>query len=647
MPDTRELSINDLADRVFRLPEKWGWEYREPVPVRRSPEWEREPLWVEPTRTPGIQRHSKASPKRIVVVVVILIIGLGLRQFGILLDLLAIVLAGIWFLPAITNAGKEQSQQRTSTERRDQEHAKYKEAWQAWRTSVESWNTGERARIDAADLWFPVTADQAVSRIDVFGGTADGWAALITTLGASLLAADRFALILDLSEHDVSSELVEMARLRGIPADVLDLPSEAGYASMLAGLGPEDVAEIIAEAVNTSRETGSAELRSLDAALIRSVADRLKGRLTFRRIGAGLQVLRRTYDGFALQDPPLSENELLNLSSYVDAAGQDDQTQRELQFLINSMELLAGSESMVYGRGMGGDFWPRGALVIRTSHHNSRRKDLADRVLMQILMYQLRMRGGYAGHGAGSLIIVGCDHIGLRPLETMAQLARRANLGTVLILEHLRGDLTQLLGGSDSASLIMRMGNAQEAAAAAEHIGRGHKFVMNQISRQMSDATSEGEAKQWGATGTVTDSHSMGGSSTFSEGRTSRGRNWNRSASFSRSDTWSRTVNWSTTNTVTDGATVSRVYEFAVEPTQIQAMPATAFIFVGTDGGRRRVVAGDCNPGISLLGRVAITAGGVGVPLPPTDSAAAGARVLAESDALGLTRSQARPGNHA
>ena len=415
MPDTRELSINDLADRVFRLPEKWGWEYQEPVPVRRSPEWEREPLWVEPTRTPGIQRHSTASPKRIVVVVVILIIGLGLRQFGILLDLLAIVLAGIWFLPAITNASKEQSQQRTSTERRDQEHAKYKEAWQAWRTSVESWNTGERARIDAADLWFPVTADQAVSRIDVFGGTADGWAALITTLGASLLAAGRFALILDLSEHDVSSELVEMARLRGIPADVLDLPSEAGYASMLAGLGPEDVAEIIAEAVNTSRETGSAELRSLDAALVRSVAARLQGRLTFRRIGAGLQVLRRTYDGLGLQDPPLSENELLNLSSYVDAAGQDDQTQRELQFLINSMELLAGSEAMVYGRGMGGDFWPRGTLVIRTSHHNSRRKDLADRVPMQILMYQLRMRGGYAGHGAGSLIIVGCDHIGLGP----------------------------------------------------------------------------------------------------------------------------------------------------------------------------------------------------------------------------------------
>ncbi len=635
MPDVREQSVNDLASRVFNAPEKWGWEYREPVPARRSPEWEREPLWVEPASGSSIQPRPQVSAKRIVIVVAILVVGLALRQFGIVLDLLAIVLAGVWFLPAITNAGKTNSRQRTAVERRDQDHARYTEAWQAWRASVETWNAGERARIAQADLWYPVAADQAVSRVDVFGGTTDGWAALVTTLGASLLAADRFILLLDLSEHDVSRELAAMARIRGIPADILDLPSEQGYAGMLAGLSSEDVAEIIAEAVNTSRETESTELRFLDAALIRSVTDRLEGRLTFRRIVAGLQVLRRTYDGSGLPDPPLSDNELMSLSAYVDAAGQDDQTQRELQFLANSMELLASSDGMVQGPGVS-DFWPLGALIIRTSHRNSRRKDLTDRILVQILIHQLRLRAGLVNSGSGSLVMVGCDHIGLKTLESLAQLARRANLKTVLVLEHLRGDLMQLLGGSDSASLIMRMGNAQEAAAAAEHIGRGHTFVMNQLSRQLSDATSEGEAKQWGATGTVSDSHSLGGDS--------QRRNWSRSTTFSRSDTWSRTVNWSTTNTITDGATVSRVYEFAVEPTQIQSMPVTAFVFVGTAGGRRHVVAGDCNPGISLLDRVASIPARESAQLLPQDSAAAGARVLTESDALKLPRSPAGPG---
>jgi len=51
---------------------------------------------------------------------------------------------------------------------------------------------------------------------------------------------------------------------------------------------------------------------------------------------------------------------------------------------------------------------------------------------------------------------------------------------------------------------------------------------MNQISRQLSDATSEGEAKQWGATGTVSDSHSTGGDH--------QRRNWSRSSTFSRSE---------------------------------------------------------------------------------------------------------------
>jgi hypothetical protein len=635
----RERSINDLAERLFSLPEKWGWEYREPVPARRSPEWEREPLWVEPASVPHVQARSPVSGKRITIVVVILVVGLALTKYGILLDLLAVTLAGVWFLPALTNAGKAQSLQRTATERRDQDHARYSAAWQAWKASVESWNAGERARIDQADLWFPVMADQMVSRIDVFGGTTDGWAALVSTLGASLLAADRSILLLDLSEHDVSSELRAMARIRGIPADVLDLPSDAGYAGLLAGLGSEEVSEIVAEAVNSSREAGSIELRSLDAALIRSVTDRLDGRLTFRRIVAGLQVLRRSYDGNGLLGPPLSDSELLELSACVDAAGQDDQTQRELQFLENSLELLTGTGSIDHGGTTTGDFWPRGVLVIRTSHQNSRRKDMSDRILVQTLVHHLRIRAGQVNNGSGGLVITGCDHIGLKTLERLAHLARRANLRTVLVLEHLRGDLTQLLGGSDSASIIMRMGNPQEAAAAAEHIGRGYRFVMNQISRQLSDATSEGEATQWGATATVSDSHGVGGDH--------QRRNWSRSSSFSRADTWSRTVNWSTTNTVTDGATVSRVYEFAVEPVQIQSMPVTAFIFVGTAGGGRHVAAGDCNPGIALLDRVASVAGSQNVPIAAPDSAAAGARVLKESEALGLPRSQGGPGKHA
>ena len=80
MPGTGDLSVNDLADRIFRLPEKWGWEFREPVAARPQPRMGRELLWVEPAKTHGVQHHSQAPVKRIVIVVVILLVGLGLRQ---------------------------------------------------------------------------------------------------------------------------------------------------------------------------------------------------------------------------------------------------------------------------------------------------------------------------------------------------------------------------------------------------------------------------------------------------------------------------------------------------------------------------------------------------------------------------------------
>ncbi len=53
---------------------------------------------------------------------------------------------------------------------------------------------------------------------------------------------------------------------------------------------------------------------------------------------------------------------------------------------------------------------------------------------------------------------------------------------------------------------------------------------------------------------------------------------------------------------------MQRVYEFSVEPTQIQQLPPTAFVLVDSSLGERRAALGDCNPGIVLLPRVASTA---------------------------------------
>ncbi len=54
----------------------------------------------------------------------------------------------------------------------------------------------------------------------------------------------------------------------------------------------------------------------------------------------------------------------------------------------------------------------------------------------------------------------------------------------------------------------------------------------------------------------------------------------------------------------THGETISRVYEFQVEPTQIQALDANSFLLVDNSPQGRRVVAGTCDPLVTTLDRV-------------------------------------------
>lgn len=75
--------------------------------------------------------------------------------------------------------------------------------------------------------------------------------------------------------------------------------------------------------------------------------------------------------------------------------------------------------------------------------------------------------------------------------------------------------------------------------------------------------------------------------------------------SVARTETWQHTVSMARSGSTGVGGTASRVYEFAVEPTRLQALPPTAFVLVEVGPAGRRVVLGDCNPGIALLPDVA------------------------------------------
>ena len=145
--------------------------------------------------------------------------------------------------------------------------------------------------------------------------------------------------------------------------------------------------------------------------------------------------------------------------------------------------------------------------------------------------------------------------------------------------------------------MIMRLGHAAEAAAAAEYIGRGYSFKLSQITRQLGSTDTVGGGDSWG-TATTT---GWGQQSTSSPDGGSSGTSYSESIS----ESFQKMSNWSRAESVSESTTHQRVYEFAVEPQTVQTLPVTAFILVeGGTQGRRASIA-DCNPAIAMLDRVA------------------------------------------
>ncbi|WP_234347625.1 hypothetical protein [Streptomyces specialis] len=496
---------------------------------------------------------------------------------------------------------------------RKEGYRRFEEEVLRWRARVTAHNEAERARVEAALLWHPVGLWSGPSRVDVFGGTADGWASLLATWGTSLLSPRRGLLVVDLSEQDVASGLAELTAAVGDAVTHIDLPAQAARLDLLGGMGADQVADVLAQAVHTARRPESrGDLRTLDAELIEAVVTRLAPPLTFRRLVAGLEVLQRTYDP-ANEQGPLQASEVTALSLHVDTVGSTGQVQDELRFLAATLKLLGREESLdtpptAAASGALARLWPpTGLTVITTAHSQHRRKDLLDRVVFHRLLHDLRAPGLPGQHAA--LVIAGADRLGLENLEALARQCRRTGVRLVLMLERLRGELKELLGSSDSAAVLMRLGNAQDAAAAAEFIGRGHKMVLSQVTAQTGRTFtagaghSIGTSEQTGATTGVSFLRSRGW--TWPWDRNPRRWTVSDSLTASRGHSWQETANLSQADSTSHSTTQARVYEFEVKPTTIQSLPPTAFILVENPPAGRRTIAGDCNPGITLLDRVA------------------------------------------
>jgi hypothetical protein len=191
-----------------------------------------------------------------------------------------------------------------------------------------------------------------------------------------------------------------------------------------------------------------------------------------------------------------------------------------------------------------------------------------------------------------------------------------------------------MIGGG--AVAFMRLGNHEDATRAADFIGRDHRFVLSQITKNVggneshtsTETEGTGDSETYSTSRTTGTSRSWGTSrssgSTYSGGEmfglfpdrsTNYQRGSNRGGSTSTSDTtgtstatsrnWSAAYSYAEGTNWSDADTTQRVYEYAVEPVTLQHLPDHALLLVeSAPGGGRTITPVECDPAIITLERV-------------------------------------------
>ncbi|MFD7748217.1 hypothetical protein ACFV2V_17990 [Streptomyces sp. NPDC059698] len=589
----------ELARRVFTGQERWGWEFVQPPAPPAHRDAQHPPVYSEPSgdEVRAMEERALTARKNRGTGCLLLLAGIVAYAAGGPSAVVIVVLLLIVLMAATSPAARLGAARRRLEAARTRAQRDHQQRRRAWQSRIDAHHAEHLRHNDTLDIWFPLSLTSGPSRIDVFGGTGNGWASLLATVGGPLLGGGAPLVVLDLTQQAVALELAGLAARRDIGVAHVPMPGALLDADLSAEFTPEELAETMAEALGTMRPPGAdVDLHTIDVDLVQTVAELLEGPVTFARLAAGLRVLLRVYDPAPGAPGPLSPTEVESITRAVDLLGQGERVQNELRYVRAQTELLTprGREAAVPGGGRAADWWrPGGLTIVTTEDSVRRRKDLTDRFVFFRLVHALRTRA--VAHGSGTLVVAGADHLGRDALESMAREARTAGVRLVFLLEHLREGTVQVAGGADSATVFMRMGNGEEAKAAAQFIGQEHKFLVNQLTRQVGETLTEGRGSSYGGQGGVSDT----------DGTTS-GSSWGSSSSFSTSlsRSWQDSTNTSTARSTTTGENLSRVYEFAIEPTQLQALPVTGLVLVETGPAGRRVVFGDCNPGINFLPRL-------------------------------------------
>lgn len=437
--------------------------------------------------------------------------------------------------------------------------------------------------------WYPVSVPQGVDRIDVAGGTLAGWRAMVTMMGAARLDSGSQITVLDLSEGAMAGDLVSVARATGRDPLVWVLPSDLPRLDLTSTLDAEALADVLSLVVSVSEEQGPTRDLSFDNAILERVLTVFGGQATIAQITAALRALAQVGDPRDdIKLGLLTEQQLEKIALMFGRGADRVVIERAwaLESQLRKLETL-GTEP----------FHPPAGAALRVVSMDRRAGVFTNRVLgtyvVTALTHLLRESPPQQPWGH-TLFICGADKLRGDVLDRLVDACETTSTGLVLMYRSLPQHVRDRLGRGNAAVGFMRLGNADDARVAGEHIGKGHRFEVARLTVGITPEVSDAAGAKY--TSTV----GAGGADT--------------SARPTAADVESLTEGI-VTSTGWGSATDSAMREAAaeappgrdggqelrVEPQQLQELPPTAMIFTYPTADGREILLVDANPGILAL----------------------------------------------
>ncbi|GII79686.1 hypothetical protein Sru01_46680 [Sphaerisporangium rufum] len=598
MADVHPEHAQLQADRVYL-----GWQYAmmypDPGPPPRRPSPEEVPAAepeaaVDPTwvRRERLQEDLLNRPVKIVGVFMallsVLILGLGIGEV-MAWSFVAVgltVSAGVAAICAYAVHQGERAlrsrireQEDRSARRRERRERELADAQEEHARRYREW-AARKQRFDRQLTWYAVAVPDEIDRIDVAGGTLPGWSALITLLGATRLYSGGHLTVLDLSEGAIAKDLIELARRGGDDPLVWVLPTDLPRLDLGSTLPPEAFADVLAHVVSVSEEHRTTRDLSFDNAILERVLEVLGENATINQVTAALRALAQVGDPRDdLRFGLLTASQLERIGTLF-GRGVTDRVVIErawaLESQLRKLETL-GSEAVrlpparlrvVSMDRQAGVFGNRvlGTYVATALTHILRRSPASERPWYH------------------TIIVAGADKLRGDVLDRLMDACETSQTGLVLTYRSLTPTVRERLGRGHAAVAFMRLGNAEDARVASEHMGTEHRLELAHLTETIGQAVD-------GLNGSYT--------STVGEGAGRAGPGEGKGAGglmegITESTEWVR----SASKAMGEERVLQRSREFLIEPHQLQQLPTTSVIVTHATAEGRQVRLADANPAI-------------------------------------------------